>query len=61
MKAYIYLIILISIVCKYIHRPKKTTLKYLKQKLGKEQVKSLYGSFRKNIIKVMTRRILLYL
>ena len=47
MKAYIYLIILISIACKDIRRPTKATLKCLRQKLGKEQVKSLFASFRK--------------
>ena len=47
MKAYIYLILFLSIVCKDLRRPTKATLKCLRQKLGKEQVKSLHASFRK--------------
>ena len=47
MKTYIYLILFLSIICKDLRRPTKATVKCLKQKLGKEKVKSLIESFRK--------------
>ena len=47
MKAYIYLILFLSIVCKDLRRPGRTTLKCFKKLLGEEQVKELFASFRK--------------
>ena len=47
MKTYIYLILFLSILCKDPRRPNKATIKCLRQKLGKEPVKSLLESFRK--------------
>ena len=47
MKAYIFLILFLSISCKDPRRPSKYTKQCLKEKLGKEEVKSLLSSFRK--------------
>ena len=47
MKTYIYLILFLSILCKDLRRPTRATIKCLRQKLGKEPVKSLLESFRK--------------
>ena len=47
MKAYIYLILFLSVVCKDLRRPGRTTLKCFKKLLGEEQVKELFASFRK--------------
>ena len=47
MKAYIFLMLFLSILCKDPRRPSKYTKQCLKEKLGKEEVKSLLSSFRK--------------
>ena len=47
MKAYLYILLFVIIICPDTRRPSKNTIQCLIKELGDEKVKSLFSSFRK--------------